>query len=149
MQYYEQTRNLVARAKEFHHHLDGMNIEDPIKRERVRKHLNYMMYHDRELDLVLAQFNSETSNKLLDIWFKYIPEGNACKCFDIIHVHPQMVLEEVLDISQQIDECLLELYEEISHAWDSQDVKDAFKILLQNARNEKSKIWRESPLLEY
>jgi hypothetical protein len=151
MQYYEQTRNLIARAKEFHGHLHYLQsqLQDQSKKEKLNKLLGYLDFHGRELDQTLAQLPQETTNKILDIWFKYIPEGNACKCFDLIHVQPQMTIEEITEIVMEIDGCLMELYEEISRVWDTQDGRDLCGTMFKNIKNEKNKISRQSLLFEY
>lgn len=151
MQYYEQTRNLVGRAKEFHAHLHNIHgqIQDANKSEKIKKLLGYLEMHDRELEQGIAKLPPDTNNKILDIWFKYIPEGNACKCFDLIHVQPHMTVEEVTEVIMEIDNCLLELYEEISRVWDTQDVRDVFGNMFRLLKGEKNKLSRQSMLFEY
>lgn len=151
MQYYEQTRNLVSRSKEFSNYLNNCQnqLNDQSKQAMAKKVTGYLAFHHNQLEQALQKIGQESANKVLDIWFKYIPEGTTCKCFDIIHVYPQMSPDEAADITMEIDECLLELYDEIAHNWDNPSVKDAFGLLFGHIKAEKRKIFPESSLLQY
>ena len=60
--------------------------------ERVKMLLDYLYKHEKHREETLAQYAEEAQDKIMNTWFKYVPENTASDCLNSISIKPDMTL---------------------------------------------------------
>lgn len=146
----QRTRDVLERAREFHRQLGAFyhDLESKTDRPRVKLLLDYMSLHEERLDAFLEKYEQVAEKGVLNAWLQNVPELAACKCFEQLHLSPDMTADEVVRIALGLDECLVKLYETVAQQAPSTDVKELFQELLEQVRKEDRQLVRDALELE-
>jgi len=143
---YQQTRDILERARDFHHQLSEFyrRLGDSAERATVKMLLEYMSRHEKHLEESLAVYEEAAAGNVLDSWFKYTPERATCKCFEGVELGASMSVGDVVSIAMRLDDCLVNLYKEAAESLPAGQVQEVFAKLLEQEEQEKVRLTRDA-----
>lgn len=135
---FETMRDVLDYAKKFHHDLAAFyaGLEQKTDKEKIRILLNYMSRHEEHLTECLNEYEADTTERMLSVWFKYTPEMPQCRCFEQVRFSSDMTVDEIVDAAKRIDECFLQLYRQMAEKAPTPETKDLFNKLLEMEQRE-------------
>ena len=146
MKTYERTRDVLDHARTFHNELRKayQKLSSETEKERIRMLLDYVSRHEEHLEESLTAYEARASKKVLDTWFKYVPEEDKLQNVQDLKLEPDMSIDDIIDVTLRMDNCLVDLYKEMAEAAVSQEVKEVFTNLLNMVEQEKHKLVRNA-----
>lgn len=141
---FETTQDVLNHIREFHKKASALYQELAEKEEQKRLQLllNYMSRHEAHLEQSLAQYEQETSQKILDTWFQYIPDQQLLQPIQDVEVEPNASVQEIVDLAMRLDDCLIALYKEMIEHAAANEVKEVFQNLLEMEKQEQHQLAR-------
>ena len=139
-------RNLLDRARAFHHEMSGYyrRLDEGIDQERVRMILGYLQRHEQNLETCLAAYERDASDAVLNTWFKFaagldLPDRTVLQTVD-----PALSVDDVVALAMRYDESLIRLYRQAEKSAVSEDVRNLFRRLLTMAEAEEHQLARDT-----
>ncbi|MFW5645388.1 MAG: hypothetical protein ACOCZL_05705 [Bacteroidota bacterium] len=146
MKSYKQVREILAyirlfhvQMREFYHRLHKKD-----EQQRIKIILDFLCRHEKHREETLAQYEAETSKKILDTWFQYIPEHTVSECLEDTEIQANMSVDDVIGIALDLDNCIIETYMALIEETDVDEVKEVFSKLLKRLESEKKNLMRDS-----
>lgn len=142
---FETTRDVLDYVKQFHRKARNLYSElaDQEEQERLKLLLNYLSRHENHLAKSLADYEKETSEKILNTWFQYVPDQALLESINDIDIEPNLSVDEIVDLAMRLDDCLIQLYKEmIDHSSAISEVKEVFQNLLDMEKQEQHRLAR-------
>jgi len=139
------TQNLLDAVKQFHEKV-GLYCEKNArinKDERVRMLLDYIGRHEYHLAEALDAYQGEARNKVLNTWFRNVPEKLA-EVPGEPPLTPDSTAEEVITWAIKMDDSIIELYRSMAEEAEIADVRKVVNSLLAMEDREKLKMVRSS-----
>ena len=133
---FEQTRDVLDKAKKFHHELQAFyrTTEETAGRERVRMVLDYLAQREAALEAQLAEYERVTSSAVLDTWFTYAPAQHIGEALARVRLRTDATVPEVLGMALQLDESLLQLYRQSAEVAPTETHRELFMRLYEEGR---------------
>jgi rubrerythrin len=142
---FETTRDVLDYVKQFHRKARNLYSElaDQEEQERLKLLLDYLSRHENHLAKSLADYEQETSEKILNTWFQYVPDQALLEPINNIDIEPNLSVDEIVNLAMRLDNCLIELYKEmIDHSSAISEVKEVFQNLLDMEKQEQHQLAR-------
>lgn len=145
---FETTKDVLDHAREFHGYVGDYyrRLSEKNRKARVRMLLDYMSWHEKELEKALARYEEQVSEKVRNTWFQYPPpEGVVQVCMDMnFEEKENLTVDEVVDMALELDKCLLQLYEAMVERSEYEEVREVFKNLLEAKKRRKLDFVRDA-----
>lgn len=142
---FETTRDVLDCVKRFHRKARNLYSElaDQEEQERLKLLLDYLSRHENHLAKSLADYEQETSEKILNTWFEYVPDQALLEPINHVDTEPNLSVDEIINLAMRLDNCLIELYKEmIDHSSAISEVKEVFQNLLDMEKHEQHQLAR-------
>jgi rubrerythrin len=145
---FETIKDVLDHVREFHHQLSTFyrNLIDKTDMERVRMLLDYLSQHEEHLEESMARYESEVSERILKSWFQYPPPKEIpgiCKTLAVDEV-VDLSVDGVIKLALELDDCLIDLYNEMIRGSKSEEVREVFQSLLDMEKQEELELVRDS-----
>lgn len=139
---FEQARDVIEKARTFHHELAEFyhRIGTVVDRERVQLLLEYLGGHEERRERQLTEFARSTSVSILDTWYQFPPDTRVRDALQKIHIRPDMTVAEAVCMALQLDENLLRLYRQAAEGAPVEHLREAFTRLYEEGKKERAKI---------
>lgn len=146
MKTFERTQDVLDHARTFHNELRRLyeQLSTETQKERVKMLLEYLSRHEAHLEESLAAYEAGASKRVLDTWFKYVPQEDKLKEFQDVKLEPDMSIDDVVDVALRMDNCLVEFYKDMATMAVIPEVKEVFTNLLEMEEREKHKLVRDA-----
>ena len=146
MKTFERTQDVLDHARTFHNELRRLyeQLSTETQKERVKMLLEYLSHHEKHLEQSLAAYEESASERVLDTWFKYVPQEDKLKEFQDVKLEPDMSIDDVVDVALRMDNCLVEFYKDMAEVAVIPEVKEVFTNLLAMEEKEKRKLVRDA-----
>lgn len=143
---YKKTRDILDSAKTLHRQISTLyhTLSVDAERERVKMLLNYLSRHEKNLAKSLEKYEEDSSRRILETWFTFMPEIPAAKCFEDVEVTPSMSVDDVIRLALCYDDWLVDLYREAERNSQSEEVREVFNSLLEMEREEEVVLLRDA-----
>ena len=146
MKSFERTQDVLDHARAFHKELQRLyqQLSTETEKERVKMLLEYLSRHEEHLEQSLSAYEAGASKRVLDTWFKYVPQEDKLQKFRDVKLEPEMSVDDVIEVALQMDNCLVDFYKDMAEVAVSQEVKEVFTNLLEMEEQEKHKLVRNA-----
>ena len=143
---FDQTKDVLAHAREFHRKLGTFyeELKESASRERTCALLDYMIRHEKYLVDCLVQYEDQVSDNVLDTYFKYGSESIMMTTISDFEIKPEMDVDDVMAAAMHFDACLIEFYREMAQRALSEKVREVFENLLEMERNEQLELSKQA-----
>lgn len=141
---FSQVKDILKRAVEFHKMLEGFyaNIENASEKQNVKLLVNYMARHEKVLEEQLGKVAAAQAKQINEEWLKYEPEFATCRCFEDLKIDNNSSADDVIEAGLVLNQCLINLYRQMSVVAPSQETKTLFSSLEVAEVAEKKKLAR-------
>ncbi|MBM4156182.1 MAG: hypothetical protein FJ221_14325 [Lentisphaerae bacterium] len=139
---FEQTRDVIDKARAFHHDMASFyhRVEHVVEKERVRMVLDWLASHEERMEGKLAEVEASTAKRVLDSWYQYPPDATVQDAVARIEIRPDMRAQDVICMALHLDENLLRLYKRAAEAAPMGEVREVFESLLEEGKREREKL---------
>lgn len=139
---FEQVRDVIDRARRFHHEIAEFyrQLEDHADKEKVKLILQYLERHELMLEGKLKDFEDDAGANILDTWFKYAPNEEIQKIIAQLVVKDDMSPPEVVNMALKLDDAMLNLYRQAADNAAVDEVRDVFNNLFEEGRKSRDKM---------
>ncbi|WP_319762663.1 hypothetical protein [Maridesulfovibrio sp.] len=146
----QTAKDVIEQTKAFHAKLGSFykELSDKAEKERVKLLLDYMSRHHDRLAAIMNQSESDISAHILNTWFMYVHKECDLSPFFSAEIGPDMTTKEVMEISIDLDKCLLETYEAMVQNDIPEDVREVFQGLLDMEKRENMKLTKNALRIE-
>lgn len=140
--------DLLERARKFHRDLADFyaRLSHDAERQEVKQLLDYMSRHEEYLDCCLREYEKGASKAVLDTWFKPGPDFSEFTSFEHFRMHPDMTVDEIIDLALRLDQCLMKLYAYLAERAVCRECADALRELLEMEQTEERRVLRAALL---
>jgi hypothetical protein len=143
---YEQTKDVLERARGFHHKLAELyrQMGESTGKPRLKLLLEYMSRHEAGLEACLQGYEKLADRRVLDTWFQFTPGSvpeQPCPDFD---PDAGLSVGEVVRMALEFDACLLRYYEQLVEEAPSDELRDLFQELLECGKREAVELSRSA-----
>jgi len=147
---FKTTREVLDRIRKFHRMLSIYydDVSKQTDQARLRLLLDYMSRHEKKFEENLARFGEESSKKLLDTWFKFLPDEDKLIGCEAMKIRPDMTIDDVISIALRVDDCLIQFYTEMAEGCVIKEIKDFFTNLSNMEKREKYNFSRNTAELQ-
>src|SRR3989339_478119 len=118
------------------------NIQDISQKESVKILVDYMSRHEEILKKQLNKITDEQQRQITEQFLKYEPEYASCRCFENLNIDKDSSVDDVIDAGLQLNQCLVNLYNQTEEVSPNQELKDLFSSLKTMEIAEKKKLSR-------
>lgn len=143
---YETVKEVLDHARELHEGLAGYyrRLGGEAQGEKVRMLLDYLARHETAMAQSLGRYSRETAANIRDAWFRNAPDEDILACIPPARPVERMTLGEIIDLSIQLDDCIIDLYRRAAQAAELPEAREAFRSLLEGERQEKKRMVRQA-----
>ncbi len=138
------TRELLHEIKDFHGLLAKFYTASVSKvdRDRVKPLLEYMGRHERRLEDCLAKYEETAAKRVLDTWFAFPPDIVECALFDGVSVTQDTSVDDIIQMTLELDDCLVRFFKRIAELAVSDDVRELSTNLATMEEQEEGRVAR-------
>ncbi len=146
MKSYKQVREILAYVRLFHGQMREFyeRLHKKDEQQRIKIILDFLCRHEKHREETLAQYEAETSKKILDTWFQYIPEHTVPECLEDIEIQSDMAVDDIIRMALDLNNCIIETYKALIEETDVDEVKEVFSKLLKRLESEEKNLMRDS-----
>lgn len=139
---YDQVRDVLDRARRFHHESSERfaQLREETGDERMRLILDYLGQRAQALESQIAEYERAAAPTLLDAWVTFAPAARLNEELAQIRVPPGATVPELVRAALRVDEGLLHLYREAARQAPNEDVREVFIRLLAEGEQELSRL---------
>ncbi|MCD6233906.1 MAG: hypothetical protein DRP86_07605 [Candidatus Neomarinimicrobiota bacterium] len=144
---FKQAQDVLNYAKDFHHQLSRYykTLNDKTDQVRVKMLLDYLTIHEEKLEKNIEHIEENISVKVLETWFKYtLCEDLRKELSSKIIKFDNMIVEEIIRMAIQLDDCLIRIYKKIAQNSDIPEIRDIFTNLSELEDHEKRRFVMDS-----
>lgn len=136
---FKTTREVLDRIRKFHQMLSTYynEVSQQTDQIRLRLLLDYMSRHEKKFEENLARYEEEASKKVLDTWFKNLPDDEKLVDCEGMKIKPDMSTDEVIGIALRVDDCLIQFYKEMAECCVIKEIRELFSNLCEMEKREK------------
>ncbi|MEH6448817.1 MAG: hypothetical protein V7765_09120 [Oleispira sp.] len=117
-------------------------LREQTQRERIDMMLKFLSRHEEALALTLAKVQGEMSERILDEWHQTELMSIATVLDGCKQCHPDISLEELVDLALKVDDALISLYRHMASEASTDAARQLFNNLVVLEENEKIKTAR-------
>ena len=141
---YEQVRDILDHAREFHKRLEEFyqNLAQNEAVARIKMLLEYLSRHEKFLEQGIANFEESASEQVLDTWFQFTQDKETLKLPEAVNIKSHMSVEDVIRMGLELDDRLIRLYKDAAENAEVPEVKDVFNNLLEMEKEEEHHLVR-------
>ncbi len=149
MKTYKKTSEIIDFVGSFHKKMSEyyMKLNEGANKQRIKMLLDYLLKHEKQREETLANYQKEASRKVLNNWFKYVPENIPYDCFDNIVIDPEISIDDVVITALRLNDCLIEMYKNLIKETEVEEVKEVFNSLLNRLKKEEKNLVRDAAML--
>jgi rubrerythrin len=135
---FKTTQDVIDRIKEFHAKMNDYynQIDKSTDDPRLKMLLDYLRQREKNFEECLDQFEQDTSEKILNTWFKYIPDSDAFKGCKDLEVKPNMTIDQVTEIAYRAHHCFSKFYQMMAENCVIPEIKELFTNLLNKEKRQ-------------
>ena len=139
---FEQTRDILEKARLFHHELRAFysRMEETAQRDRIRMLLEYLGRREAHLEERLAEYERNASRDMLDQWFRFAPAQHIGEEISRVRLRPDPTPEELIAVALKLDEELLRIYRQAAELAPDDAVRELFTRLFEEGKQERSNL---------
>lgn len=145
---FETTKDVLDHAREFHGQVGEYyrQLGEKNQKERVKMLLEYMSRHEKHLEENLARYEEDVSGRILNTWFQYPPPPDMLKtCVNLnLEGKENLTVDEVIELALKIDDCLIQLYQQMAAESEFEEVKEVFNNLLEMEKQQEMDLVRDA-----
>lgn len=143
---YEQTKDVLQRARSFHHQLSELyqELSDATDKPRMKLLLDYMSRHEAGLEECLRGYEKLADDRVMEAWFQFTPESVPEQPYAKFEVTPGMCMGDVVRMALEFDNCLLTYYQQLVNEAPSDELRDLFSELLTHGKREAVELSRSA-----
>lgn len=125
--------DIVCRGEEYHRTLGAFyrGLRQRATNERTKMALEFLEQHESGLESALRAYGKDIPAPQSDRWFKYSPNEALEKEIKAADVQPDIPVEKLLDLAQQLGEGLVRYYRQFAETAVPEDLQEAMEHLLQ------------------
>lgn len=137
-----QMIDLLKRGEQFHKDLADYyeNLESHMRREEVRRVLEYMSWHERCLEHCFHDYEKSAPQGVAHAWFKGVPDINLARLLDEARIAPDASVDDVLQLALRVDDALIEIYKFLRERTMSEELKEVLDQLMTMEREEEKRM---------
>lgn len=145
MKTYKQTYDIIEFVRSFHQQMEDFyeRLHANDEKQKVKILLDYLSSHEKHREETLAKYEKEESRKVMDTWFKYVPENIPHNCFEDFEIKSHMSVDDIVHIALQLNNYLIELYTGLVRETEVIEVKDVFNCLLERIKKDEKDLARD------
>lgn len=145
MKTYEQTCDIIKSVRSFHNQMRIFyeRLHERDEKQKVKMLLDYLSRHEKHREETLAKYEKEASRKVMDTWFKYIPDNIPDNYIDNIEIESPMSVDDIMHITLQLNNCLIELYKGLIKKTEVNEVREVFTCLLERIKKDEKDLARD------
>ncbi len=134
-----QAKQILQYAQNFHKFTSEYfkKLSDSTEQPRMKLLLDYMSRHEKHLERVLKEYESNTKSKALDTWLQFSSECSVFKPVEEISYTDDLTPEKVFEIAAQIDQCMINSYTTVINRTTNPEIRELFENLLKLEEQEK------------
>jgi len=142
MKTYKQTCDIIECVRSFHNQMSIFyeRLHENDEKQKVKMLLDYLSRHEKHREETLTKYEKEASKKVMDTWFKYIPDNIPDNFIDNIIIKSPMSVDDIMHIALQLNNCLIELYKGLFRETEVNDVREVFTCLLERIKNDEKNL---------
>ncbi len=95
-----------------------------------------MSRHEENLENSLEAYEEQAGQNVLERWMKFTPDAPGDDLLSDIEIHPEMSVDEVIDMAMEFDERLITFYRQISESTTVPAVRQLFSNLVEQEEAE-------------
>ena len=145
MKTYKQTCDIIEYVRSFHNLMRNLyeRLHEKDEKQKVKMLLDYLCRHEKHREDTLAKYEKEESRRVMDTWFKYVPENIPLNCFENFEIKSHMSVDDIVHIALQLNNYLIELYKGLVRETEVIEVRDVFNYLLVRIKNDEKNLARD------
>lgn len=149
MEAYKKTSEIIDSVRIFHIKMREFyeQLNKQTDNERIKMFLEFLISHEKNHEVTLAEFVKQLSSTVLNSWFKFVPEKLLDDCFKKVELNKKMTLDDVVQYALGMNNCLMEMYKGLIDETNVDEVKQVFISLLRHVEKEEKNLVRDSELL--
>jgi rubrerythrin len=149
MKTFKKTFEIIDYVRLFHEKMSEFygQLREQTEKQRIKMLLDYLCQHERHREETLEEYKKGASSKVLNNWFKYVPENIPFDCFENIAINPDMSVDDVVDNALSLNNCLIEMYKGLIEVTKVEEVKEMFCSLLKRIEKEEKNLVRDAAML--
>ena len=136
---YGQAKELLQHARNYHKQVAEFyqKLAEMSDKPRVVLMLDYLIRHEKHLERVLAEYETDTTRKAMEIWFQFSKEDSTLEKLNALDYDKDITVEQILEIGSKIDQYLLNSYKAVVDRATIPEVREIFENLLQMEEQER------------
>jgi len=136
---YSTVKDVLDYSQKLHEHARNLyqQLRDQTQRERVDMMLQLLAEHEDTLASSMQSMQEHTSEQVLNEWHQFEPGSIADALAGCKECHPDMSVDELVQMALKIDDYLISLYRQMASAATSSDGRQLFESLVQLEETEK------------
>ncbi|WP_027177797.1 hypothetical protein [Maridesulfovibrio bastinii] len=138
----QTAKDVIEQTKAFHHKLSSFykNLAESVEKERVKLVLEYMSRHQENIACIMADYESEVSERVLNTWMMFAAKECDLSPFFDAELKEDMTAQEAIEVAIKVDGCILDTYKAMLGREVPDDVSSVFEDLLKLEEREKIKM---------
>jgi hypothetical protein len=124
------------------------HLGNKVEKGKVKLILDHVMQNLSTFKKMISGYGSEEKKSLLDTWIQFSPDASLKLQMADIEIHPDMSVEEVINIVVDIDDWLENYFRFMSEKTSSLKLKEVFSRLSETVNKEKLELVSSSNLLK-
>ncbi len=146
----ESVKDVLDHARMFHKIIGDyyIRLRSITDKERIKMLLDYLSRHEQYLEKSLVKYEEGAPEKVLKTWLQFTPCQEMLKHLEDIVAEPLKSTDEVIDVAMKLDDCLIELYEDMAMRAESEDLRAVFNNLVEMEKQEKLNVTRTALSLD-
>ena len=139
---YIQTRDILSKACDFHHKLSHYYDEERqrLDEQKVKLLLEYLSRHEKNLEALLKRCSEDAEPSITNTWFKYTPDHLSEAMDPDVHIPADSTVDDIVQIALNVDNKLIEFYNDAAERAMSRDVRELFEKLARQEENEEHRL---------
>ena len=115
-------------------------LHESDEKQKVKLLLDYLSRHEKHREETLTKYEKVASRKVMDTWFKYIPDNIPDGYIDNIEIKSPISVDDIMHIALQLNNCLIELYKGLIRETEVNDVRTLFTSLLERIKKDEKNL---------
>nr|WP_136250853.1 hypothetical protein [Ningiella ruwaisensis] len=125
---FESARDALKHAQTFHQQLSQFykHLTSRVLDEKSKQLLEYIANQEHALAGLFKEYERETPIGVLDTWFQYANDAEILRLPVFAEMHTNINSEEILTLSCQLSNELVQLYKQVEEQVEEPQVQDIF-----------------------
>jgi len=130
---YQQVKDVIQQIRQAHQLLRDI-LEQPrhrAKDSRTRKLLEALREEEQQLQIILAKYQKQADQSLLNSWLQFTPDEELCRTISSIGFSSDMTVDEVVEHKFEFDQALIRLLRQFAESVSAPRVHEFFADLAE------------------